>query len=193
MALARCDWVNEDPRYLAYHDEEWGVPVHDDQTLFEFLVLEGAQAGLSWYTILKKRDHYRVALDGFDFERISEYGEARKLWLLSEASGIVRNRLKVASTVKNAQAFIKIRQEYGTFSEYIWGFVDGQPILNHWSSITDVPVSTALSDTVSKDLKRRGMSFVGTTIIYSYLQAMGIVMDHLTTCFRYQELLSTRS
>ncbi|GMA62522.1 DNA-3-methyladenine glycosylase [Alicyclobacillus fastidiosus] len=165
-----------------------GVPVHDDTKLFEFLILEGAQAGLSWYTILKKREHYRSAFDGFNYERIALYGDTEVEQLLSEASGIVRNRLKVASEIRNANAFLRVREEFGSFASYLWGFVDGKPVVNHWASLKDVPVSTELSDKISKDLKRRGFNFVGTTIVYSYLQAVGVVMDHIQTCFRYYDL-----
>lgn len=188
--MERCGWVNQDPLYLAYHDDEWGVPVHDDTKLFEFLLLEGAQAGLSWYTILKKREHYRMAFDGFDYERVALYDDAKVEQLLCEASGIVRNRLKVASAIRNANAFMRVRAEFGSFSAYLWGFVEERPVVNHWASLQDVPVSTELSDKISKDLKRRGFNFVGTTIVYSYLQAMGVVMDHVQSCFRYHDLSS---
>lgn len=165
-----------------------GVPVYDDTKLFEFLVLEGAQAGLSWYTILKKREHYRVAFDGFDIQRVAQYDEDKVAQLLSAESGIVRNRLKVASAIRNANAFLRVQEEFGTFADYLWGFVDGKPLINHWESLSQVPTRTELSDQVSRDLKRRGFNFVGTTIMYAYLQAVGIVMDHVTTCFRYREL-----
>ncbi|WAH36126.1 DNA-3-methyladenine glycosylase I [Alicyclobacillus dauci] len=186
--MQRCGWVNEDPLYLAYHDEEWGVPVYDDRKLFEFLVLEGAQAGLSWYTILRKRENYRTAFDGFDFGKVAAYGEDKVAELLFESSGIVRNRLKVASAIRNAKCFQEVREEFGTFSNYLWGFVDGERIVNHWRELSEVPVSTDLSDRLSKDLKRRGFNFVGTTIMYSYLQAVGVVMDHIVPCFRHSEL-----
>lgn len=187
--MKRCGWVNEDPLYLSYHDKEWGVPVEHDPTLFEFLVLEGAQAGLSWYTILKKRAAYRVAFADFDVVRVAAFDETQVERLLSEGSGIVRNRLKVASAVRNAGAFLRVQAEYGSFSNYLWGFVEGQRVVNHWTSLTQVPASTELSDAISKDLKRRGFNFVGTTIVYSYLQAVGVVMDHITTCFRHDELI----
>ncbi|GEO25382.1 DNA-3-methyladenine glycosylase I [Alicyclobacillus acidoterrestris] len=186
--MMRCGWVNDDPLYIHYHDVEWGVPVYDDTKLFEFFVLEGAQAGLSWYTILKKREHYRVAFDGFDVRRVAQYGDDKVAQLLSVESGIVRNRLKVASAIRNANAFLRVQEEFGTFADYLWGFVDGKPLINHWESLSQVPTRTDLSDQVSRDLKRRGFNFVGTTILYAYLQAVGIVMDHVTTCFRYREL-----
>ncbi|GMA49670.1 DNA-3-methyladenine glycosylase [Alicyclobacillus contaminans] len=186
--MQRCGWVNEDPLYVAYHDEEWGVPVRDDRKLFEFLILEGAQAGLSWYTILRKREHYRAAFDQFDVDRVAEYGDDKVAQLLSPSSGIVRNRLKVASAIRNARCFQQVRAEYGSFSNYLWGFVDGRPVVNHWPTLQDVPASTNLSDTISKDLKHRGFNFVGTTIVYSYLQAVGVVMDHIVPCFRHAQL-----
>lgn len=186
--MQRCGWVNEDPLYVAYHDTEWGVPVYDDRKLFEFLVLEGAQAGLSWYTILRKRENYRRVFDGFDFDQVAEYGEVKTTELLAESSGIVRNRLKVASAIRNARCVQNVRQEFGSFSNYLWGFVDGNRIMNHWNELSEVPVSTELSDRLSKDLKRRGFNFVGSTILYSYLQAVGIVMDHTVPCFRHTQL-----
>lgn len=186
--LQRCGWVNADPLYIAYHDEEWGVPVFDDQKLFEFLLLEGAQAGLSWYTILRKREHYRRAFDGFDVERVAAYDTEKVADLLSADSGIVRNRLKVAAAMRNAKAFLQVQDEFGSFADYLWQYVDGKPLVNHWASLAEVPASTALSEQISKDLKRRGFNFVGPTIIYSYLQATGLVMDHVTSCFRYEEL-----
>ncbi|MFD1676468.1 DNA-3-methyladenine glycosylase I [Alicyclobacillus fodiniaquatilis] len=186
--LQRCGWVNADPLYIAYHDEEWGVPVFDDQKLFELLILEGAQAGLSWYTILRKREHYRRAFDGFDVERVAAYGTEKVADLLSADSGIVRNRLKVAAAIRNAKAFLQVQDEFGSFADYLWQYVDGKPLVNHWASLAEVPASTALSERISKDLKRRGFNFVGPTIIYSYLQATGLVMDHVTSCFRYEQL-----
>lgn len=187
--MNRCGWVNEDELYVAYHDKEWGVPVFSDNTLYEFLILEGAQAGLSWYTILKKREAYRRAFANFDATKVAAFGEGEIERLLVGDSGIVRNRLKVNSAVKNANAFLEVQSEFGSFATYIWGFVDGHPLVNHWRSLRDVPASTDLSDVVSKDLKRRGFNFVGTTITYSYLQATGVVMDHVTTCFRHDELV----
>ncbi|MEM7582250.1 MAG: DNA-3-methyladenine glycosylase I [Acidobacteriota bacterium] len=180
----RCAWVGDDPLYIAYHDEEWGVPVHDDRVLFEFLLLEGAQAGLSWITILRKRENYRQAFDGFDPQRVAAYDEA-KIQELLENPGIVRNRLKVRSAVTNAQAFLDVQQEYGSFDEYIWRFIGGEPRLNAWKTIEEVPASTPESDAMSKALKRRGFKFVGTTICYAFMQAVGMVNDHTTDCFRY--------
>ncbi|MCR8642071.1 DNA-3-methyladenine glycosylase I [Paenibacillus sp. N1-5-1-14] len=181
MTVIRCSWVNEDPLYMDYHDLEWGVPVHDDRHLFEMITLEGAQAGLSWYTVLKKREAYRAAFDQFNVNVVAQYDEERIMELLANP-GIVRNKLKVRSTVTNAQAFIRIQEEFGTFDQYIWGFINGVPIDNRPEKMTDVPVSTPLSDQISKDLKRRGFSFVGTTIIYSFMQAIGMINDHIQTC-----------
>ncbi|MCY9665461.1 DNA-3-methyladenine glycosylase I [Paenibacillus alginolyticus] len=180
----RCGWVNEDPLYIDYHDHEWGVPVHDDRHLFEMLNLEGAQAGLSWYTILKKRESYREAFDGFDPQIIVNYDD-KKLNELLENPGIVRNRLKIASVVQNAKAFLKVQEEFGTFDSYIWGFVGGKPINNRWTDMSQVPATTEISDAMSKDLKKRGFKFVGSTICYAYMQAVGMVDDHNQTCFRY--------
>jgi DNA-3-methyladenine glycosylase I len=180
----RCGWVNEDPLYLNYHDHEWGVPVHDDRHLFEMLNLEGAQAGLSWYTILKKREHYREAFDRFDPKKIANYDEVKMNALLQNA-GIVRNRLKIAAVVQNAKAFLQVQHEFGSFDRYIWGFVGGEPIVNHWSDLRQVPAKTEQSDAMSKDLKKRGFKFVGSTICYAYMQATGMVNDHTEACFRY--------
>lgn len=185
--LIRCPWAGTDPLYVAYHDQEWGVPVHDDRTLFEFLILEGAQAGLSWSTILKKRDNYRRAFDGFDPRVVAAYNEAKVAELLADA-GIVRNRAKIASAIGNARAFLAIQEEFGSFDAYVWRFVDGRPIQNHWQSLSEVPAETAESRALSKDLKRRGFRFVGPTIIYAFMQAVGMVNDHLVSCFRYGEL-----
>jgi DNA-3-methyladenine glycosylase I len=185
----RCGWVSDSPLYIRYHDEEWGVPVHDDRKLFEFLTLESAQAGLSWYTILRKRENYREAFAGFDPEIVARYDE-RKLQELMQNEGIVRNRLKLEAAIRNAAAFLKIQEEFGSFDAYIWRFVDGRPIVNHWKELKEVPASTPISDALSKDLKQRGFSFVGTTICYAHMQATGMVMDHLTCCFRHQELAS---
>ena len=178
----RCGWVNEDPLYQDYHDHEWGVPVHDDRVLFEMLNLEGAQAGLSWYTILKKRDDYREAFDGFDPHVIVNYDEA-KLQDLLQNPGIVRNRLKIASVVQNAKAFLKVQQEFGTFDTYIWSFVGGETIKNHWEDSQPVTCQTDISDRMSKDLKKRGFKFVGSTICYAYMQAVGMVNDHTPNLF----------
>lgn len=184
--MKRCGWVNEDPLYLHYHDTEWGVPVHDDRLLFEYLNLEGAQAGLSWYTILKKRENYRKAFDNFDAEKIIYYDE-KKIEELLQNEGIVRNRLKVNAVIANAKAFLKVVEEFGTFDRYIWSFVDGKPILNHFKELKDVPATTAISEKLSKDLKKRGFKFVGSTICYAFMQAVGMVNDHLVSCECYQK------
>lgn len=183
----RCDWAKSEPLYVAYHDTEWGVPVHDDRKLFEFLVLEGAQAGLSWITVLRKRESYREAFDGFDVAKVAEYGEDAIARLL-EDEGIVRNRLKVRSAVRNARAFLDIQKEFGSFDAYSWAFVDGAPIVNDFRSMNDVPASTPASEAFSKDLKSRGFNFVGPTIIYAHMQAVGMVNDHIVSCFRYKEV-----
>jgi DNA-3-methyladenine glycosylase I len=184
--LIRCPWAKGE-QYVAYHDEEWGVPVHDDRLLFEFLILEGAQAGLSWETILKKRANYREAFDGFDPEAVARYPKRREEALLQNP-GIVRNRLKVASAVINAKAFLDVQEEFGAFDAYVWRFVGGRPIQNRRRSMSDVPARTEESDALSKDLKRRGFKFVGTTICYAFMQAVGMVNDHLTKCFRHDEV-----
>jgi DNA-3-methyladenine glycosylase I len=183
----RCAWVGDDPLYQIYHDKEWGVPCFDDQRLFEFLILEGAQAGLSWITILRKRAHYQKLFSGFDVHKVSRYTPKRIERLLQDP-GIVRNRLKVESTVSNARAFIDIQSKHGSFSDYLWDYVDGSPIVNHWKSIDQVPASTPLSDKLSKELNKAGFRFVGTTICYAYMQAVGLVNDHTTDCFRHAEL-----
>jgi DNA-3-methyladenine glycosylase I len=185
----RCAWVGADPLYLAYHDTEWGVPVHDDRRLFEFLTLEGAQAGLSWLTILKKRDAYRAAFASFDPEAVARFDAGNVAELLANP-GIVRNRLKVASTISNARAFLAVREEFGSFAAYQWRFVEGQPIQNRWESIREVPASTPVSDAFSRDLKKRGFRFVGSTICYAHMQAVGMVNDHTVDCFRWRELAS---
>ncbi len=182
--VRRCDWTGDDPLYRAYHDREWGVPVHDDRLLFEFLILEGAQAGLSWITILKKRDAYRAAFAGFDPEAVARFNERKVAELLANP-GIVRNRLKVESAVTNARAFLKVREEFGSFDAYQWRFVDGKPIRNAWRSIKEIPACTPVSDAMSRDLKRRGFRFVGSTICYAHMQAVGMVNDHIVDCFRY--------
>jgi len=184
--LIRCAWASNDLS-IRYHDEEWGVPAHDDTTLFEFLILEGAQAGLSWDTILKKRANYRAAFDNFDPRKIASY-DRRKIQSLMNDSGIIRNRLKIASAVQNAKAFLKTPDEFGSFDAYIWQFVDGSPIMNAWRSAKQIPAQTAQSDAMSKALKKRGFSFVGTTICYAFMQAVGMVNDHLTDCFRYSQV-----
>ncbi len=183
----RCEWCGDDPLYVRYHDREWGVPVKSDKKLFEFLILEGAQAGLSWLTVLKKRPAYRKAFDRFDFNKIAKYKESKIKSLLNDA-GIIRNRLKIHSTVQNARAFLEVRKEFGTFSRYIWSYVDGLPMQNTWKSMKELPARTELSDDISKDLKKRGFSFVGSTIIYAHMQATGMVNDHVTGCFRYKEI-----
>jgi len=187
----RCPWAKGD-EYIAYHDVEWGVPVHDDRLLFEFLILEGAQAGLSWATILKKRDNYREAFDQFDATVVASYGAKKQASLLANP-GIVRNRLKIASTIQNAKAFLGVQKEFGTFDAYVWRFVEGQTKQNARRSLKDVPARTAESDAMSKDLKRRGFNFVGSTICYAFMQATGMVNDHLVDCFRYHELRRGRA
>ena len=186
QTLKRCAWSGGSPEYIRYHDKEWGVPVHDDRTLFEFLILEGAQAGLSWSTILNKRAGYRKAFADFDAERVARF-TTRQIAALLDNEGIVRNRLKIESTVRNARAFLEIRNRIGSFDAYIWHFVDGAPIQNAWRS-GEVPAQTAESDAMSKDLKRRGFNFVGSTICYAFMQAVGMVNDHLVDCFRWSEL-----
>jgi len=181
----RCQWAGSDPLYLAYHDEEWGVPVHDDRKLFEMLILEGAQAGLAWITILKKRDNYRAAFDGFDPGKIARYTDKRLEKLLTN-EGIVRNRLKVTAARTNARAFLAVQKEFGSFDAYIWGFVGCKTIHNRRRSMKDLPAMTAESDVMSKDLKKRGFKFVGSTICYAFMQAVGMVNDHVTGCFRYK-------
>ena len=185
--VTRCGWVTANPIYIAYHDEEWGVPVHDDVKLFEFLLLEGAQAGLSWLTVLKKREAYRSAFDGFDPYRIASYDE-KKIDLLMENAGIIRNRRKITSAVLNAGRFLEICDRYGSFDRYIWDFVDGRPIVKAWKNLAQVPSSTPLAAKIGMDLKKKGFSFVGPTIIYSFMQAVGMVNDHVTSCFRYPVL-----
>ena len=181
--IIRCPWPT-DELYIAYHDTEWGVPVHDDRLLFEYLILEGAQAGLSWHTVLKKRENYRAALDNFNAEKIARYGDKKSAELLANA-GIIRNRLKIAATIQNAKSFLKVRAEFGSFDQYIWQFVGGKPIQNRRQGMKDVPVRTEISDAMSKDLLKRGFKFVGSTICYANMQAVGMVNDHLVTCFRH--------
>jgi DNA-3-methyladenine glycosylase I len=184
--MNRCGWAKNDLA-IQYHDAEWGVPQHDDRKLFEFLILEGAQAGLSWDTILRKRENYRAAFDVFDFEKVALYDE-RKIAELLQNEGIVRNRLKIASAISNAKSFLKIREEFGTFDKYIWSFVGGKPIKNARKSLSEVPAKTEISDAMSKDLKKRGFNFVGSTIMYAFMQACGLVNDHTVNCFRYGEV-----
>ena len=187
MEKVRCSWVGNDPLYIHYHDEEWGVPLFDEQQLFEFLILETFQAGLSWITVLRKRENFREAFDNFDYHKISNYNEDKFNELLNNA-GIIRNKLKIKATISNAKAFIEVQKEFGSFSKYIWSFVDGKPIKNNWKLNSEVPANTELSDTISKDLKKRGFKFVGTTVIYAHMQATGMVNDHTTNCFRYKQV-----
>ncbi len=184
--MNRCGWVNQDPLYIAYHDHEWGVPVYDDRLLFEYLNLEGAQAGLSWYTILKKRENYRAAFDNFEAEKIIQYDD-QKIAELLQNKGIVRNKLKINAVIINAQAYLKVVEGFGSFSKYIWSFVGGKPIQNHFKELAEVPATTEISDMLSKDLKKRGFKFVGTTICYAFMQAVGMVNDHIVTCDCYKK------
>jgi DNA-3-methyladenine glycosylase I len=190
--MKRCDWAGTDELYVAYHDREWGVPLHDDRRLFELLVLEGAQAGLSWITILRKREAYRRAFDGFDPRKVARY-DARRVKRLLEDPGIVRNRLKVEGAVRGARAFLDVQREFGSFDDYIWQFVGGTPKRNRWRSMKEVPALTAESDAMSRDLKKRGFTFVGSTICYAFMQATGMVNDHLVECFRYREISSQKN
>ena len=187
MEKYRCGWCVGDPLYEAYHDQEWGVPVRDDDTLFEFLVLETFQAGLSWITILRKRENFRAAFDGFDYKKIATYPESKIQSLLQDA-GIIRNQAKIRATVSNAQAFQQLQKEFGSFSSYIWGFVDNTPIKNTIQNYKEGPATTPLSDQISKDLKKRGFKFVGSTVVYAHIQATGMVNDHEVNCFRYNEV-----
>lgn len=186
LTKPRCGWVTTHPIYINYHDKEWGVPVFNDRLLFEFLILEGAQAGLSWITILKRRKNYRECFDNFQAEKIARYND-KKIGQLLVNEGIIRNRLKIHSAVTNAQAFLDVKKEYKTFSNYIWQFVDGEPIQNHRKSMKEIPATSAISDRMSKDLKKRGFKFVGSTICYAFMQAVGMVNDHTVDCFRYHE------
>ncbi|MCA9837455.1 MAG: DNA-3-methyladenine glycosylase I [Trueperaceae bacterium] len=185
--MNRCGWVTQDPLYISYHDTEWGVPVYDDQKLFEFLLLESFQAGLSWITILKKRENFRAAFDNFAVETIANYGEAKTQELLQNA-GIIRNKLKIAAAISNARAFIALQEKHGSFATYSWAFVGGKPKINHWKSLAQVPATTKESDALSKDLKKQGLKFVGSTVVYSHMQATGMVMDHTEECFRFKDL-----
>lgn len=185
--ISRCDWaLGVNDAYIAYHDEEWGVPVHDDQKQFEFLILEGAQAGLAWSTVLNKREGYRENFDNFDVEKVARFDKRRINQILKDPC-VIRNKLKVNSAVKNAQAFIEVQEEFDSFSNYIWSFVGGKPIVNQWKTMTEVPATSKESDALAKDLKKRGFSFVGSTIMYAHMQATGLVNDHVVTCFRYTE------
>lgn len=185
--LIRCPWAGADPRMIAYHDEEWGVPLHDDQKLFEFLVLEGMQAGLSWSTILYKRDNFRKAFHGFDLAKVARY-TARDVKRLLADAGIVRNRLKIEAAINNARRFLDVQKEFGSFDRYVWQFVGGKPIVNRFKTLADFPARTPLSDTLSKDLKQRGFKFVGSTIVYAHMQATGMVNDHVVGCFRHAQI-----
>lgn len=187
---SRCSWVHDDPIEIAYHDREWGTPLHDDQTLFEFLVLDGFQAGLSWLTILRKRDNFRAAFDNFDPEIVARYDAAKHQELLNNA-GIIRNRLKIAAATQNALALLQVQAEFGSFDAYLWNWVDGTPIQNQWATLAAVPARTELSDALSKDLKKRGFKFVGSVICYAFMQAIGMVNDHTVTCFRHAELVQS--
>lgn len=179
--MKRCDWVSTDELYIKYHDNEWGKPVYDDATIFEFLVLESFQAGLSWITILKKREHFRDAFDQFDYKKIAYYSQ-EKVDALMQNAGIVRNRLKILATINNAQRFLEVQKEFGTFSAYIWSFVGGKPLVNSFKSIKEVPATTEISDALSKDLKKRGFKFLGSTVVYAHMQATGMVNDHIVDC-----------
>ena len=185
--VKRCDWPKDDAIYIEYHDKEWGVPVYEDNKIFEFLLLETFQAGLSWITILRRRENFREAFDDFDYQKIANYSD-EKLEELRRDTGIIRNKLKIKATKTNALAFMEVKKEFGTFSKYLWSFVDGEPIKNKFSKMREIPTNTPLSDKISKDLKSRGFKFVGSTIVYAHMQAMGMVNDHTTNCFRYNEV-----
>jgi len=185
--IKRCKWAGKDPLYIEYHDKQWGVPVYEDAKIFEFLLLETFQAGLSWITILRRRENFRTAFDNFDFQEIANYSD-EKLEDLRKDVGIIRNRLKIKTAKSNAIAFMEVQKEFGTFSKYLWDFVEGKPIQNNFKSMDEIPANTPLSDKISKDLKSRGFKFVGSTIVYAHMQAMGMVNDHLTNCFRYNEV-----
>lgn len=187
MNKQRCSWCGNNPLYVKYHDEEWGVPVYDDAKLFEFLILETFQAGLSWITVLKKRENFRKAFDNFDYKKIAVYDETKFNSLIQDA-GIIRNKLKIKATINNAIVFMEVQQEFGSFSNYIWKFTNQKPIKNKWKNLKSIPATTDLSDVVSKDLKKRGFKFVGSTVIYAHMQATGMVNDHVTDCFRYNEV-----
>lgn len=187
MSKKRCAWCGNDPLYIEYHDTEWGVPVYDDDKLFEFLILETFQAGLSWITILKKRENFREAFDNFNYKKIIKYDDVKFEELINNV-GIIRNKLKIKATISNAEAFMKVQKEFGSFSKYIWNFTNGKPIKNKAITLSEVPATTELSDKISKDLKKRGFKFVGSTVIYAHMQATGMVNDHVTDCFRYNEV-----
>ncbi len=186
MNKQRCPWCGDNPLYIAYHDKEWGVPVYDDIILFEFLLLETFQAGLSWITVLRKRENFKKAFDDFDYKKIAKYNDNKFASLIKDA-GIIRNKLKIKAAITNAQAFLNIQKEFGSFSNYIWGFLKGKPIINKFETLDDLPANTPLSDKISKDLKKHGFKFVGSTVIYANMQATGMVNDHLISCFRYDE------
>lgn len=188
----RCGWCEGDPLYEAYHDSEWGVPLKDDTAIFEFLILETFQAGLSWITILRKRENFRKAFDNFDYNKVANYSEEKLAGLMLN-SGIIRNRLKIRAAVSNAQAFIRVQEEYGSFSNYVWSFVDGIPLQNDWNHLKEVPASTSVSEALSKDLKKKGFKFVGPTVVYAHMQATGMVNDHITQCFRHQEVKNLKN
>ena len=187
MNKNRCAWCGNDPLYVEYHDTEWGVPIFNDDKLFEFLILETFQAGLSWITILRKRENFRKAFDHFDYKKIAQYDE-KKFDSLLQNEGIIRNKLKIKATITNAMAFLEVQKEFGSFSKYIWQFIDGKPIKNKYNNMSELPANTILSDTISADLKKRGFKFVGSTVVYAHMQATGMVNDHLTSCFRYNEV-----
>ncbi len=187
VMVNRCTWCGNDPQYVAYHDEDWGVPVYDNRLLFEMLILEGAQAGLSWLTILKKRANYRKAFHDFDAARVANYDQ-REIDRLMQDAGIVRNRLKIESAIKNARGFLQVCEEFSSFADYLWRYVDGKPVVNAWNKHSDIPALTLTSDQLSKDLKKRGFNFVGSTICYALMQSIGMVNDHTTDCFRYREI-----
>lgn len=187
MNKNRCAWCGNDPLYVEYHDTEWGVPIFDDDKLFEFLILETFQAGLSWITVLRKRENFRRAFDHFDYKKIARYDE-KKFDSLLQDEGIIRNKLKIKATITNARAFMEVQKEFGSFSKYIWQFIDGKPIKNKYNKMSELPANTILSDTISADLKKRGFKFVGSTVIYAHMQATGMVNDHLTSCFRYNKV-----
>ena len=186
-SISRCHWCGSDELYIRYHDEEWGVPVRDDQKLFEFIVLEGAQAGLSWLTILRRRENYRAAFANFDILKVAQFSNDDVVRLLGD-TGIIRNKAKIQSTIRNAKAFLNVAEEFGTFAEYLWRFVDNRPIANAWAELSQIPAVTPLAEKISKDMKKRGFSFFGPTVCYAHMQATGMVNDHLTSCFRYGEL-----
>ncbi len=187
MSKERCPWCGNDPLYIKYHDAEWGVPVRDDKTQFEFLVLESMQAGLSWYVVLKKRENFRKAFDGFDPGLVSEYDSGKVEQLVNDA-GIIRNRVKILAAINNAKRFLEVQKEFGSFSNYLWDFVGTKPVINKWKSLAELPANSTLSDQISKDLKKRGFKFLGSTVVYAHLQATGLVNDHLVGCFRWKEV-----